>query len=1245
MLFNINSRPEKFKPRLTDKCYVSFRYDVSLLVAIMIIAVGAGGSTVVTDQSTQQSDRGTLHHSGVETQLNALFQKGIQTQANTSTPTSPQNNISTEGSQSTILSVTGSISNPTPPGRTQITTTIELQSQNPIANGTAVVFNETYVPADIQIQSIETRAANTTGSVTGSVTQSLIDNESRPEVRLTTIGDIREVRLILKIEHPEGDTDTIYQVGIRPPGADGGARKEVADYGIRPIGDDDRSGRTEEFNRAEGSGFVYPNATVYQGEADIEFRGALEPPLRRIGGDTEGSLLKPPIADDTPTGLYSSDGTDRTAAVRVQTPKMNTLRVENSEDIDVSGGTVYPEATDVLEVTAQSNFEDAEEIELTVRNNNNLDITDEVIDTTRARPETPSGNPPVQTNPESSITILRAGVGQEINSQAKTTALATQKSNIKQSPQTEVNSSITYPTTAQTTGSVTPKRSLDQTTIDPGGTAEVTLTGVVGANGRITFAEKFTPTVVNTRINSISSPTGSVDPLLSLATEETVTVVADDLPPGEVVTLTYTIQVGPSDETYLIEGSVTATGQNVEYADTRLIVGSGGNTELTSNGKVTWELDLDAIETSSVSISVSGVDDLTGDKATANTNVAISHESVSLMSETKQPVRGQNVELSVQNGVHGSRYSIVILTDDLRSTVADVSNNVFRSAGTTQTTGVITQSGDQITGAIPEDIDPAAVFATVRVDPDTGIGTTEVRTQALTESSTIEILDKNTPADFVTTGRSAGSTDISVVNPSITLTGPDTYRTQSETTLTGTITPGVETAIMYVKTTSGFERVDLDSQTNQKTVGTSVSGESFSHDVTLSDGDGPGNEILSVPGTYKVTMRTKASLLSDHDGEIPATISKPEMVSEDTQLQTLSVRDTAVTLGRPGLNGSIATTESSVRLDGTAEGRETALIIGIGNRGSVETTQVDGPNFSDVTLPIDNFANGIVKIYAISVGRDGQIGDGEIGTTRNSTQSLSSLDLLQRHIQTTAETDADSKQLQEIIRNETDLDTGSDDAVITRELLVTNPEISIQTPTPGQSITDNTIQVRGRTNIRPVDSRIEVTLETRSNVIDNVYISQWETASWNTTISVPATASGRHIITASIDSKQTANQVMLANATRNTATAKSASVNTTSVSNADVDADAKQHTHDTATSVVKNRGTPTQESNDRVDLDTDTNTDADADTTTTAVALARQSSSVVSSLPLLRMSQLVWVVTPLTVGCIIFWLRLQRQSE
>ena len=1234
-------------------------------------------TTEMPADTTPQNN--TTNTTETETPTSTPPPNGTETETPTPTPTSTPSSPPSQQS----LSITGSIENPSPPGSTAVETTVTLQFDTPIATGTLIEFDESYSADDIQIESLQPTRTNATGTVTGRVQQSSggENGTSRPQIRLTTTGSVKNIETVLTIQHPRVQNDTQYQLTARPPAVEtetesnNELRTTVVSYTVRSVGDDRRSGLTNEFDRLGGSGFVYQNATVYQGEADIEFRGALEPLLRGISGNTDGKLLSPPIPTDAPTGAYSSDGTNETATIRVQTPKMNTLRVENAEGVDISGGTVYPETTDTLIVTAQSNFEDAEEIELTVRNSENIDITEELIDTARARPETPSGNPPIQTTLQSNPNIDRRSdshyqsqflstettVSTETSTSKRwrlySSATSHSDSDDQSLAETPPLSTITMtsdPTPAQTagTGSISPNRDITQTEVDTGRSVEVTLTGVVADNGKISFEEEFSPAITgadaNVEIDSVTSSAGSFSTIIKASTSEGIAVILGEATPGATITVTYTIQVGQSDATYRIDGSVTSGNTQTTYDETTLVAGSGGNTEVTSNGRVSWELDLSKAETDSLSISVSGSDDFTTQESTASTNIGISYASASLQPGTTRPARGQTLQFSVKNSAYGATHAVIIPVSNIRSTVAvNEYDEVFRNVGTTQATGIITRSGERVRGRPAENADPVAVFAQLDIDSDDGIGRTQVRTGLLSDTTTVELLDTSDPTRIATTGRSIDTVDLSVIDASTTLTAPETYTTQSETTIKGDISPGVDTVVMYVETDAGFAQIDLDDQSNGDVSGTSVSGDSFSHEVTLSRGDGPGNEILSLPGTYQVVIRSKASLLSDRGGDVPEVVSKPAMLSGNISMQKLVVQDTAITLDRPGLDGAIATTESFVTLSGTAEGQEEALIVAIGNRGEIETAQVDGPNFSDVDIRIGDFASGTVTVYALSAGRDGQIGDGTLNEDRIGTLSSSPLDGFTQHLAATAESGASGTQLRTILRSETDLDTASDDPVVMRELLVSDPEITIEHPTRNQSITENTIQVRGTTNIRSRNAQIEVDLRQRGNVTATAYIRQWNESSWNATISIPDNASGQYALTADIGRTAVGRRIMIQAPSGTTSNSPLADANAPTTPSANGDGSGEETTRaeqvrsETSTTPISNiNKTPVDAAKTSHD---DDNRDSTGDTSinsTTSKSTETQMTTSAST----RTLSLTQVVMILIVGCvsIMGWIRSRK---
>ncbi len=1226
------------------------------ILAIAIVAASAGGSAVFEHRNDQQP-HGQEFRSAYSQSQQKISTKSAKLVAQSSTPvmqnqtdtptatptptpqpeTTNQTETETPTRTSEKLLLNGSISNPSPPGNTAIETTIRLRFADVISNGTIIRFNDTYTSSDIRLKSVQSPTTNGTKAITGQVRQSRTDNGSHPQILFTTTKETKTVAIVATIRHPDVQNDSTYQLTAHPPESHADTKRAIVSYRVRSIGDDRRSGRTEEFDRVDGEGFVYSNATVYQGEADLEFRGALDPPLRGVSGDTEGHIFEPPVPVNIPTGTYSSDGTNTTAAIRVQTPKMETLRVENTNGVEISAGAVYPETTDTLTVTAQSNFEDAEEIELTVQNDDGIDITREVIETARVRPETPDGSPPIQTMSSTATNQGQMNAGYDSTLDDRINFIKSESSLTESKPTRSLwsHNDQVFP---QTTGSVTPERRVNQTDVEPGTAVEITLTGVVDSAGRISFDETFSPTVAGAEVNSVTSSTGPVSPIIAAATEKGLSVVLAGASPGSTITVTYTIQTGESDATYRLDGSVETRSEKTEYSDTTIIVGSGGNTELTSDGKVSWKLDVTEIETDSLFISVSGADDLTDQEATASTDVAIRYNTVSLSPKTIRPARGQNLELSIKNGSYGSTHTLIISDDDLRSTLArDEYNNVFRNVGTTRTIGFITQSGERVTGATTPGTDPVAVFAEVRVDPDNGVGTAQVRTRALADEATIELSDTN-DLDSSTIGRSADSVDISIIDNSAKLTAPNTYTTRSETTIRGDITSGIDSVVMYVREGSQFKQVDLDGKRDGDVAGISVSGDSFSRELTLSDGDGPGNTLLSVPGTYQVALRSQSSLSERYNG-VPATLSVPEILSKNTSIQTLTVQNTSITLDKPGLDGSIAATASTVTVEGTVDGRESALIVATGDRGSIETVQVDGPNFSDVAIPINNFANGIVTVHAISTGRDGEIGDGEFDENRITTLTSSPLDEFAQYLTSVADAGATGKQVRTVLRSESDLDVASDDPVVMRELLVTDPTITINSPAGNQPLTGNTTQVRGTTNIPSGNTRIEVALRKRGTVTTDAYVRKWNEASWNTTVSIPDNASGTYTLTAETEeSARSGRRIILRTARGSSRVTSTTMVSTASQNNVENQTQVATVPSDVTATSTK---TPDIEINATETVDSTVTNPIESQTprsTATATATATATVSTPLKLPGFAGLTLIFVLLCTSVW---FWVRLR----
>jgi major cell surface glycoprotein (TIGR04216 family) len=133
-----------------------------------------------------------------------------------------------------------------------------------------------------------------------------------------------------------------------------------------------------------GGGIVYDGATLFQGEEDIRFSN--QSSLTGSSGDAEGQTLTIPIDPDQPTGQYDTNGPDTSPspfAVTLLEPRITQFDINNANGADISGGSVPQgdsnSGAGELTVDAHYNYDEAEDLELTVENEGGLDVTGDAL--------------------------------------------------------------------------------------------------------------------------------------------------------------------------------------------------------------------------------------------------------------------------------------------------------------------------------------------------------------------------------------------------------------------------------------------------------------------------------------------------------------------------------------------------------------------------------------------------------------------------------------------------------------------------------------------------------------------------------------------------------------------------------------------------------------------------------------------------------------------------------------------------
>ena len=137
--------------------------------------------------------------------------------------------------------------------------------------------------------------------------------------------------------------------------------------------------RTADAARVAGSRTVLNGTTAYQGEDDLRFvdtdgRRIDVTAFEKTAGQAEGTTLSLPIAEDEPPGTYEDAASGM--RITVQEPRITTAEVQRD------GSTIDQIPADNavgLTILAEWNFDDAEQVAVTVEDPSGRDVTDQVV--------------------------------------------------------------------------------------------------------------------------------------------------------------------------------------------------------------------------------------------------------------------------------------------------------------------------------------------------------------------------------------------------------------------------------------------------------------------------------------------------------------------------------------------------------------------------------------------------------------------------------------------------------------------------------------------------------------------------------------------------------------------------------------------------------------------------------------------------------------------------------------------------
>nr|BAB39352.1 cell surface glycoprotein precursor [Haloarcula japonica] len=485
-------------------------------------------------------------------------------------------------------------------------------------------------------------------------------------------------------------------------------------------------------------------------------------------------------------------------------------------------------------------------------------------------------------------------------------------------------------------------------------------------------------------------------------------------------------------------------------------------------------------------ITVEGVEDLDfGDASETATVEITTDQTASLSLDSDEVTQGEDLGFDIENSPEGNFHAVVIEESEFRDS-ASASNyaKVFRNVGDTSDRGLVGEDADGNTVAVaPGDADSLEsidyAYGIVEIDGGTGVGSAE--TQYLDDSS-IDIdlyeaangdyTDNNAHVNDINlvtddTYETDDEQDFDVLEGDLTIDSPSgTYVTGSEVDVNGTASEGIDDVAIYARDNNDYELVEIDSE---ETI--SVDGDdTFSEeDISLSGGDLGGNDILGLPGTYRIGVVDVEDADSNSNGTVDDSLTTSEFNSGVSSAESLRVTDTELNGTFITYNGQISSDDNQIDVEGQAPGKDNLVIAFVDSRGNAVATDIsvdDDDTFSEDDISISALSEGTVTAHIISSGRDNLFGDG----VSDSSSGFASL--IEEEYASGSSTGDQVRS--RILENSVD-DTASDDLIVNEQFRLADG-LTIVESVNSPVEANGTIEIEGTTNRKPDDNTITVEL-------------------------------------------------------------------------------------------------------------------------------------------------------------------------
>ncbi|WP_299335211.1 HVO_2072 family ArtA-dependent S-layer glycoprotein [Haloplanus sp.] len=529
--------------------------------------------------------------------------------------------------------------------------------------------------------------------------------------------------------------------------------------------------------------------------------------------------------------------------------------------------------------------------------------------------------------------------------------------------------------------------------------------------------------------------------------------------------------------------------------------GAGNEIKSSTDGELEYELDFTGLGTGTYTIEVAGSDDLDFGSAIESTTVTVTgDDDITVDLDEDTATRGNDVTYTIRGSNAGATHVVLIDNDDFRDGITnDSAQSTFRNVGDTDETGIVTDSGtvvprdqDVSVQAPGESIDYA--YANVTIDDDTGVGAGQVDTSNLdTTDVDVELYDETVINPIADGTDNEDDPTLTVEEGTVGLNTPSgTYVVGSEITINGTASEGVDDVALYTRRDGDYQIVDLDS-----TEGDGVSDRSISvdaddtfeqEDAVISRGDGGGNDILSLPGSYRLGVIDVADV-QDSNGNPVDTVDVSDFNTGTSSQGSIRVVDTELNANVKSVGGQVASEDGDINVSGVALGNQEVDVVFFDERGNAnhETISVDDDNtFDEDEVNLGGLDTGQVSIHVLSTGRDGAYGDGEFPDNNGIA------DFVENNLSGQGLT---GDQMRARLLDQTVEEVASDDRIVTETFRLADSSTAVGDVYPEGAeasginpiAVDDTMVVEGTTNLRPDDNSITVELNTQAG--DSVALS------------------------------------------------------------------------------------------------------------------------------------------------------------